>query len=107
MLQNVKQRNYYLKGMSMRKYNKGQLVVYRNAKKDEIVLIVTESGTEGIVIHSDNLVSQGTTLTIDDSYEPYVGTITISVNADDVEPPKEIGEGVVIQQPEQQEQLLP
>ena len=47
MLQNVKQRNYYLKGMSMRKYNKGQLVVYRNAKKDEIVLIVTESGTEG------------------------------------------------------------
>ena len=90
----------------MKIYKKGQLVVYRNAKKDEIVLITNESGIEGTVIHSDNLVSQGTTLSIDDSYEPYVGTVTLSAQANDVEPPKQI-EAPSIQQPQQQEQLLP
>ena len=90
----------------MKIYKKGQLVVYRNTKKDEIVLITNESGTEGTVIHSDNLVSQGTTLSIDDSYEPYVGTITLSAQADQSEPPQEI-EIKTIQKPRQQEQLLP
>ena len=62
-------------------YKQGQLVVYRNDKKDEIIIMINDKGYEGIVLHSDGLVSSGTTIKIDDSYEPYVGTLTLTVAA--------------------------
>ena len=79
-------------------YKQGQLVVYRNDKKDEIILIINEKGYEGIVLHSDGLVSSGTTLKIDDTYEPYVGTLTLTVAAADAEQPKQIEETMHIQE---------
>ena len=45
-------------------YKQGQLVVYRNDKKDEIIIMINDKGYEGIVLHSDGLVSSGTTLKI-------------------------------------------
>ena len=79
-------------------YKQGQLVVYRNDKKDEIIIMINDKGYEGIVLHSDGLVSSGTTLKIDDSYEPYVGTVTLTAAAADAEQPKQIEETMHIQE---------
>ncbi len=85
-------------GVYMTIYKQGQLVVYRNDKKDEIIIMINDKGYEGIVLHSDGLVSSGTTLKIDDSYEPYVGTLTLTVAAADAEQPKQIEETIHIQE---------
>lgn len=84
-------------------YKQGQLVVYRNDKKDEIIIMINDKGYEGIVLHSDGLVSSGTILKIDDSYEPYVGTVNITAAAATAaEQPKKIEEEPKIVQEVQQ-----
>lgn len=54
----------------------GKLYVWKNNENKEIVVMITDTG-KGVVVHSDNLISIGTMIDVDISYNPFVGTVNI------------------------------
>ena len=62
-----------------KKYDAGSLLKWVNDDKKEIVWMVIDNGYDGVVIHSDNLLSIGTISNIStmDGIVPFVGTVNI------------------------------
>lgn len=62
------------------KLEQGKIVKWENASKQQIVWIVCDDETKGVVIHSDNLLKVGTITEDLQSYEPqpFVGTVNIA-----------------------------
>lgn len=60
-------------------YEKGKLVKWVSSDKKEIVWIVNERGNEGVVIHSDGLMSVGTVTNLEEikNIESFIGTVNI------------------------------
>jgi hypothetical protein len=66
------------------KLEKSQLVRWKNAEGKEIIWMVTDNGSLGVVVHSDGLSSIGTTnILLDiDGLEPFIGTVNLVSKAD-------------------------
>jgi hypothetical protein len=62
-----------------KKFEMGSLVKWVNGDKKEIVWMVMDGGYEGVVIHSDNLMSLGavSNISIMNDILPFVGTVNI------------------------------
>jgi len=62
-----------------KKYEMGSLVKWVNGDKKEIVWMVIDGGYEGVVIHSDNLMSLGaiSNISVMNDIVPFVGTVNI------------------------------
>lgn len=61
----------------------GQIVKWENSNKQQILWMVTEDLTKGIVIHSDNILTIGSITDLSDfQLTSFVGTINISSAAD-------------------------
>jgi len=60
-------------------YEKGKLVKWVSSDKKEIVWMVNERGNEGVVIHSDGLMSVGTITDLSSmkNIESFIGTVNI------------------------------
>ena len=60
-------------------YEKGKLVKWVSKDSKEIVWIVNERGNEGVVIHSDGLMSVGTVSNLSEinGIESFIGTVNI------------------------------
>lgn len=60
------------------KLEQGSLVKWTNGDKKEIVWLVLDNKKDGVVIHSDNLVSVGAVNDLSDQdVEPFIGTVHI------------------------------
>ena len=61
------------------KLEQGKVVKWENASKQQIVWIVCDDATKGVVIHSDNLLKVGTITEDLQTYalQPFVGTVNI------------------------------
>lgn len=62
-----------------KKYEAGSLVKWVNGDKKEIVWMIMDGGYEGVVIHSDNLMSLGaiSNMSTMNNILPFVGTVNI------------------------------
>lgn len=62
-----------------KKYEKGSLVKWVSRDNKEIVWMAIDNGYEGVVIHSDNLMSIGTisNISVMNDIVPFVGTVNI------------------------------
>lgn len=62
------------------KLEQGKIVKWENASKQQIIWMVCDDISKGVVIHSDNLISVGTITENIQSYNltPFVGTVNIS-----------------------------
>ena len=61
----------------------GQIVKWENSNKQQILWMVTEDLTKGIVIHSDNILTIGSITDLSEfQLTSFVGTINISSAAD-------------------------
>ena len=60
-------------------YEKGKLVKWVSKDSKEIVWLVNEKGNEGVVIHSDGLMSVGTITDLSSmkNIESFIGTVNI------------------------------
>jgi hypothetical protein len=60
-------------------YEKGKLVKWVSSDKKEIVWMIMDGGYEGVVIHSDNLMSLGaiSNMSTMNNILPFVGTVNI------------------------------
>ena len=60
-------------------YEKGKLVKWVSKDSKEIVWMVNERGNEGVVIHSDGLMSVGTVSNLEEikGIESFIGTVNI------------------------------
>jgi len=58
----------------------GKLVKWENKQKQQIVFIITDRPSEGVVIHSDYLLSTGTIVNLTDynDLQPFVGTVHVN-----------------------------
>ena len=54
----------------------GELKVWRSADNKEIVAMHTEDD-KYVVVHSDGLVDVGRYVVVDDSYRPFIGTVSM------------------------------
>ena len=63
----------------MKNLEQGQLVKWVNTDNQEIVWMVTQDVSQGIVIHSDELVKVGTLNNLSDikDLKPFIGTVHI------------------------------
>ena len=61
------------------KLYQGKIVKWENASRQQIVWIVCDDITKGVVIHSDNLLKVGTITEDLQTYalQPFVGTVNI------------------------------
>lgn len=60
----------------------GELKVWRNIDKQEIVVLVTDKDNLGVVVHSDNLVSVGTTVQLDSmELSAFIGKVHMNSEA--------------------------
>ena len=59
----------------------GELKVWRNIDKQEIVILVTDKDNLGVVVHSDNLISVGTIIQLD-SMELYAFIGQVHMNSE-------------------------
>jgi hypothetical protein len=66
------------------KIEKSKVVQWKNTEGEKIVWLVTDMDNIGVVVHSDNLSSVGTTSDLSniDGLEPFIGTVNISSKAD-------------------------
>lgn len=64
------------------KLEQGKIVKWENSSKHQIVWMVCDDETRGVVIHSDNLLKVGTITDNLNEYEltPFVGTVNIISN---------------------------
>lgn len=62
------------------KLEQGKIVKWENASKQQIIWMVCDDISKGVVIHSDNLIRVGTITDDIQSYDltPFVGTINIA-----------------------------
>lgn len=63
------------------KYEQGKLLEWRNGENKQIVWMVADNGTHGMVLHSDGLISIGTITNLEplkDELKPFVGSVTIN-----------------------------
>ena len=62
------------------KLEQGKIVKWENSSKQEIIWMVCDDTTKGVVIHSDNLISVGTITDNIEIYDlkPFVGAVNIS-----------------------------
>lgn len=62
------------------KLEQGKIVKWENASKQQIIWMVCDDISKGVVIHSDNLISVGTITENIQSYNltPFVGTVNIA-----------------------------
>jgi hypothetical protein len=60
-------------------YEKGKLVKWVSKDSKEIVWLVNDRGNEGVVIHSDGLMSVGTVSNLEEikGIESFIGTVNI------------------------------
>lgn len=64
------------------KLEQGKLVKWENAEKQQIIWLVTDEPSKGVVIHSDNLITTGTIMDLDaEKVTPFIGNVTISSKA--------------------------
>ena len=60
----------------------GELKVWRNVDKQEIVILVTDKDNLGVVVHSDNLISVGTTVQLDSmELSAFIGQVHMNSEA--------------------------
>jgi hypothetical protein len=58
--------------------NQGELKVWRNVDKQEIVVLVTNVENSGVVVHSDNLISIGTVIDLNSmDLTSFIGTVNM------------------------------
>jgi hypothetical protein len=65
------------------KFEQGKVVKWENKSKAQIVFLITNKIGEGVVIHSDSLISVGTLVNLND-YDgllPFVGAVHIKSEA--------------------------
>lgn len=65
----------------MLNYTHGQILEWKNAKGQQILWMVSENPTHGMVIHSDSLIQLGTMTNLEplkEELKPFVGSITIN-----------------------------
>lgn len=56
----------------------GEILVWTNENKEQIIIMVTNKENTGVVIHSDGLVDIGTVVPLDDmKLSSFIGTINI------------------------------
>jgi hypothetical protein len=56
--------------------NQGELKVWRNVDKQEIVVLVTNIENSGVVVHSDNLINTGTVIDLNSmDLTSFIGTV--------------------------------
>jgi hypothetical protein len=62
------------------KLEQGKIVKWENSSKQEIIWMVCDDTTKGVVIHSDNLISVGTITDNIEIYDvkPFIGAVNIS-----------------------------
>lgn len=61
------------------KLNQGKIVRWENKQKQQIVWMVTDDITKGVVLHSDGLLSVGTITDLGDvELQGFIGTVNIS-----------------------------
>lgn len=62
------------------KLEQGKIVKWENSSKQEIIWMVCDDTTKGVVIHSDNLLGVGTITNNIEIYDlkPFVGAVNIS-----------------------------
>lgn len=65
----------------MMNLEQGKIVKWENQNKQQIIWMICDDNTSGVVIHSDNLIKVGTlTLNLDlyPNLEPFVGQVNIN-----------------------------
>jgi hypothetical protein len=62
------------------KLEQGKIIKWENSSKQEIIWMVCDDTTKGVVIHSDNLISVGTITDNIEIYDvkPFIGAVNIS-----------------------------
>lgn len=62
------------------KLEQGKIVKWENSSKQEIIWMICDDTTKGVVIHSDNLISVGTITDNIEIYDvkPFIGAVNIS-----------------------------
>jgi hypothetical protein len=62
------------------KLEQGKIVKWENSSKQEIIWMICDDTTKGVVIHSDGLIRVGTITDDIEIYDlkPYVGTVNIT-----------------------------
>ena len=65
------------------KLEQGKLVMWENDEKKQVVWMVCEDETTGVVIHSDDLMKIGTLSQLDvNTIKPFAGTVNIVSTSD-------------------------
>lgn len=63
------------------KYTQGRIVNWKNKKNEQIIWMITDKPSIGVVIHSDGLLKIGTTSDLSKyDVNPYIGNININSN---------------------------
>jgi len=59
------------------KFEQGKIIKWENKNNQEIVFLVVSKNNEGVVIHSDSLISVGTLVDLTDyeNLRPFIGTV--------------------------------